>query len=58
VAIYLIRKHTGASLKDIGARYGMDNYSSVSSVILRIKQMMNKDKKLRQRVAEVEKLLS
>jgi putative transposase len=58
VAIYLIRKHTGASLKDIGARYGMNNYSSVGSVILRIKQMMNKDKKLRQRVAEVEKLLS
>ena len=58
VAIYLIRQYTGATLKDIGVRFGMNSYSSVGSVILRTKQEMVKNKKLRQRVAEVEKLLA
>jgi hypothetical protein len=58
VAIYLTRKYTGATLKDIGARFGMNSYSSVSSVILRTKQAMDRDKKLRQRITAVEKLFT
>ena len=58
VAIYVIRKHAGASLKDIGFRFGMNSYTSVSSVIMRIKQVMDRDKKLRQRITAVEKLLT
>jgi REP element-mobilizing transposase RayT len=57
VAIYLLRKHTGASLRDISFSFGMNSYSSVSSVIMRIKQEMEGDKELRQRMAAVEKLL-
>jgi putative transposase len=58
VAIYLIRKHTGAALKDIGVRFGMNNYSSVGSIITRTKQGMVRDRRLRQRVEEVERLLT
>ena len=58
VAIYLMRKHTGAALRDIGSHYGMNNYSSVGSVITRTKQEMVKNRNLRQRVEEVEKLLA
>jgi REP element-mobilizing transposase RayT len=57
VAIYLMRKYTGAPLKDIGSRFGMSSYSSVSSVIIRIKQAMDRNKKLRQRITAAEKLL-
>ena len=32
IAIYLMRKHTGGALKDIGKHFGMSNYSSVGSV--------------------------
>jgi len=58
VAIYLMRKYTGASLKDIGSRFGMSSYSSVSSVIMRIKQAMDRNKKLRQRISAAENMLT
>lgn len=58
VAIYLTRKYAGASLKDIGFRFGMKSFSSVSSVVMRIQQMMDGDKNLRQRIKAVEKLLT
>jgi len=57
VAIYLIRKYTGTALKDIGNCFGMNSYSSVGSVITRIKQEMIRNRHLRQKVEEVEKLL-
>jgi len=41
VTIYFMRKHAGASLKDISSSFGMKSYSSVSSVIMRIKQTMD-----------------
>jgi chromosomal replication initiation ATPase DnaA len=53
-----MRKHTGVALKDIGRRFGMNNYSSVGSVITRTKQEMLRNRNLRQRVEEVEKLLT
>jgi REP element-mobilizing transposase RayT len=58
VAIYLMRKYAGASLKDIGSRFGMNSSSSVSSVIMRIKQAMDRNKKLRQRITATENLLT
>jgi chromosomal replication initiation ATPase DnaA len=58
VAIYLTRKYAGSSLKDIGSRFGMNSFSSVSSVIIRIKQAMDRDKNVRQRITAVEKLLT
>ncbi|MBN1665150.1 MAG: transposase [Deltaproteobacteria bacterium] len=58
VAIYLTRKYTGAPLKDIGVRFGMNSYSSVSSVILRIKREMERNNILRQKVVDAEKLFT
>ncbi len=45
-------------MKDIGSRFDMKSFSSVSSVIVRIKQVMDRDKDLRQRITAVEKLLT
>jgi hypothetical protein len=45
-------------LKDIGYRFGINSYSSVGSIIMRIKLAMDKDKKLRQRITAAEKLLT
>jgi hypothetical protein len=37
VAIYLVRKYSGDTLVEIGSHFGIDNYSTVSSVVERIK---------------------
>lgn len=57
VAIYLMRKHTGASLSEIGNRFAMRSYSSVSSVIQRMEQALKADIGLRKRMADVEAIL-
>jgi putative transposase len=57
VAMFLIRKYTGASLEAIGKQFGMTNYSSVSSTIVRIKQRLNTDAKFQDRVSKIENLL-
>lgn len=48
VAIILLRKHADASMRDISSSFVMNSYSSV---IMQIKQAMEGDKKLRQRMA-------
>ena len=58
VAICLLWKHTGASLQDISSNFWMNSYSSVGSVIMRIKQAIAGDKKLQQRITAVERLLT
>ena len=58
VAIYLMRKHTGASLSDIGNRFEMRSYSSVSSVVQRMQEALRSNINLRQRVEEAERLLT
>jgi putative transposase len=55
VAIYLTRRLRGDSLKQIGEHFQMKKYSSVSSVIERMKTAMAEDRRLRNRV---EKLIS
>lgn len=50
VSIYLMRKLRRETLKNIGARFGMEKYSSVSSVIERLKITMQKDRKIRDHV--------
>lgn len=53
IAIYLARSTSRMKLADIGAAFGMSNYSTVSSAAERIKRRMATDACLRQ---EVEKL--
>jgi hypothetical protein len=57
IAMYLIRKHKGLSLAEIGKQFKMTNYSSVGSVIHRIKRQLQEDKKLRTRLEKIEKNL-
>jgi len=57
VSIYLTRKLRRETLKDIGARFRMEKYSSVSSVIERLKKQLQKDKKLRERVDKLQKMI-
>jgi chromosomal replication initiation ATPase DnaA len=50
VAVYLIRRLRGDSLKQIGDQFQMAKYSSVSSVIERVKKLIVKDRSVRKRV--------
>ena len=58
MAIYLMRKHTGASLSEIGCQFKMRSYSSVSSVVQRMEQALRSNKDLRKKAAEVETMLT
>ena len=53
VAIYLMRRVRGDSLRQIAERFQMRKYSSVSSVIERMKASLNKDRRLRVRVEKL-----
>jgi REP element-mobilizing transposase RayT len=53
IAIYLSQKHTWTILKDIGADFGIGE-SGVSQTSRRVREKIEKDKKLRKRVGKVE----
>jgi putative transposase len=55
VAIYLSRRLSGATLMSIGQAFGLENYSSVSSVVRRMTRSMKTKNKLRQWVERLEK---
>jgi putative transposase len=54
VAIYLIRSMRSDQLMRIGARFGLTQYSSVSSVILRVETKLLKDIRFKKRLAQIE----
>jgi len=53
VAIYLARRYRNENLKEIGDQFQINKYSSVSSVVERMKKLMAQDRKLRKRVEQV-----
>ena len=53
VAIYLTRKLRRDSLKEIADQFKMKKYSSISSIIERMKKQMLKDRNLKKRVERV-----
>ena len=55
VAVYLSRMNTGNKLDKIGEAFNISNYSTVSSVIVRIRNRMNVDKVLARRMRQIEK---
>jgi len=57
VAIYLQRKYCGQTLTALGEDYRIANYSTVSSAYERVKARLLKDRKLRAKVAKIEKRL-
>ena len=57
VAIYLASRLSGETLSTIGKAFGMSNYSSVSSVVCRIKSEIGEDASLRRRIEGLEREL-
>lgn len=57
VAIFLVRRLRGEKLEEIGRRFGISKYSSVSSAIEKMKREMSMDRKLRMRVKNIENRL-
>jgi putative transposase len=57
VCIYLMRRLRRDRLKQIGEQFQMEKYSSVSSVIERMKKELNKDRKLKTRIREISELV-
>lgn len=53
VALFLMRRMRGESLKQIGGRFGIGNYSSVSSAIERLKVKMEINQKLKKRAGNL-----
>ena len=58
IAIYLTRHLRCDSLKKIGKSFEIEKYSTVSSVIERVKKEIQKDKNVKKRVDELTKKLS
>ncbi|MCL4552380.1 MAG: transposase, partial [Candidatus Marsarchaeota archaeon] len=56
-AIYLARRLSGQTLATIGDAFGLEHYSSVSSVVSRMKQRIGSDRSLRRKVKEIERAL-
>jgi putative transposase len=57
VAIYLIRTMRSEPLMRIGARFGLNRYSSVSSVVIRVNAKLQKDRKFKERLAHIESII-
>ena len=53
VAIYLTKKLTGRNLHEIGREFGINNYSTVSTVIERTKQKASTDRVFRKRIEKL-----
>ncbi len=54
VAIYLIRSMRSEPLMRIGAGFGLNRYSSISSVVMRVKTKLKKDRKFKERLTHIE----
>ena len=57
VAVFLVRRLRGEKLEEIGRQFGIAKYSSVSSVIEKMKREISVDRRLRLRVKNIEKTL-
>ncbi len=53
VAIYLVRHHSRDTLSSVGRHFDISNYSTVSSVVERIKARKNKDQLLQKHLEKI-----
>jgi len=56
-AIYLIRQYTGDKLTRIGCEFNIVKYSTVSSIISKVRSDLQKNKRFKKRVNDIEKML-
>jgi len=54
VAMYLIRSMSSEPLMRVGAGFGLNRYSSVSSAVMRVKTKVQKDRKFKDRLEHIE----
>ena len=54
VAIYLIRSLRAEPLIRVGANFGLNQYSSVSSAVIRVKEKLQTDRKFKDRLQHIE----
>jgi len=54
VAMYLIRFMRAEPLMRVGANFGLSQYSSVSSAVIRVKAKLQKDRKFKNRLQHIE----
>lgn len=57
MAIYLVRHYCRETLPTVGRYFGIDNYSTVSSVVERVKDRKRKEKSLQQEMDSIRKKL-
>jgi putative transposase len=55
VAMYLIRSMRGESLIRVGKKFGLNQYSSVSSAVTRVKAKLQRDKKFKDCLEHIER---
>ena len=55
VAMYLIRSMRGESLIRVGEKFGLNQYSSVSSAVTRVKVKLQRDKKFKDCLEHIER---
>jgi putative transposase len=53
MAIYFVRLLSQATLREVGKYFGMNNYSTVSSAVERVKLRMHDDRMVRDHLAEI-----
>jgi hypothetical protein len=58
VAIYLVRRYSGGILADVGSHFGIENYSTVSSGVQRIKARGKDGASLQETLSTLEKGLN
>jgi REP element-mobilizing transposase RayT len=51
LAIYISRSYTGRKLDEIGAEFNIDKYSTVSSIIVKIRDRLRNDKSLTKQIS-------
>ena len=57
VAIYLARKSSGLTLERIGREFGLEKYSSVSSIVTRTEKRISENKKMRKKMGIIRRML-
>jgi len=57
IAIYLIKKRTGLTLREIGNYFGKRHYTTITQITKRFEKEIIKKKHLQEEIKEVEKLL-
>ena len=58
VAVYLIRRLRNDTLKHVGQAFGIERYSTVSSIVERVKYEMKADKGLKNRIQNIAEKIS